>query len=286
MQSIFPDSVDGDLLNLVHLSNGFRMVPQAGLLQVGDVCRAEAKIVSVTNSDVGKTVKVKGTVLRAGKPVIEVTSAFLYRGRFIDYDNTFELVEETDYLVEIKTDADIGVLQAKEWFEWDDATAPLRPGVSLIFKTQSKLTYKDKSTFSAVTVTGAAYIRNQLKQLKKVATVDSDLVQAHGNVVLGYLQRHGQPLGLPTLFDSGGYTLTPLDRPPSFLPLLRTSRTQRFLAILIQFTLTLTFPTMRRYLEPLPTGFGPARRRGGTLRMWLDKVTRSECCRTLLFIFI
>jgi fatty acid synthase subunit alpha, fungi type/fatty acid synthase subunit beta, fungi type len=213
MQAIFPDAVDGDLLQLVHLSNGFRMVPGARVLQVGDVCRAEAKISSVTNNHSGKTVKVKGVVVRNGEPVIEVTSAFLYRGRFTDFANTFELLEETDYAVELKTEAHVGVLQSKEWFHWDDSASPLRAGTSLIFKTQSQLTYKDQDSFSAVTVTGAAYVKNQLKQLTKVATVDSNVEQAHGNVVLSYLKRHGQPLGLPTLFESGGYTLTSTDEP-------------------------------------------------------------------------
>ena len=212
MQAIFPDAVDGDL-ELVHLSNGFRMVPGAHGLQVGDVCRAESKIVSVINSDSGKTVKVKGVVLRDGVPVVEVTSAFLYRGQFTDYINTFELVEETDSVVELGTEAQVGVLLAKEWFQWDDATNPLRPGMSLIFKTQSELQYKDKNMFSTVTVTGAAYFKNQLKQLKKVATVESEVEQEHSNVVLGYLKCHGRPLDQPTLFGGGGYTLTSADHP-------------------------------------------------------------------------
>lgn len=213
MQAIFPDLVDGDLLKLVHLSNGFRMVPGARVLQVGDICRAEARISSVTNSDSGKTVKVKGIIHRNGEPVVEITSAFLYRGRFTDYVNTFELLDETDYVVELNTEAQVGVLQSKEWFHWDDSGSPLYPGTPLIFKTQSQLTYKDKSSFSAVNVTGAAYVKNQLKQLKKVATVDSNVEQAHGNVVLSYLKRHGKPLGLPILFESGGYNLTSTDEP-------------------------------------------------------------------------
>ena len=97
IKSIFPAAIDGDLLKLVHLSNGFRMVEGAKPLQVGDVCNAEAYIVSVTNSDAGKIVKVKGHVYRASKPVIEVVSAFLYRGHFTDYKNTFETTEEPNY---------------------------------------------------------------------------------------------------------------------------------------------------------------------------------------------
>jgi hypothetical protein len=55
MKSIFPTSIDGDLLKLVHLSNGFRMLDGTEPLRV---CNAEACIVSVTNTDAGKVVKV------------------------------------------------------------------------------------------------------------------------------------------------------------------------------------------------------------------------------------
>ena len=85
MKSIFLSVINGDLLKLAHLSNGFRMVEGAGPLQVGDVCRAEARIASVTNTDAGKVVKVKGHVYRKDKPVIRVVSSFFYRGRFTNF---------------------------------------------------------------------------------------------------------------------------------------------------------------------------------------------------------
>lgn len=36
MQTIFPDSVDGDLLKLVHLSNGFKVLNPSRPFKVGD----------------------------------------------------------------------------------------------------------------------------------------------------------------------------------------------------------------------------------------------------------
>ncbi|KAL0957794.1 hypothetical protein HGRIS_001571 [Hohenbuehelia grisea] len=88
MKSIFPSAIDGNFFKLVHLSNGFRMVEGARPLQVGDVCRG---IVSVTNANDGKIVKVQGHVYCDGQPVITVVSTFLYRGRFVDFENTFEI---------------------------------------------------------------------------------------------------------------------------------------------------------------------------------------------------
>lgn len=97
MKAIFPASIDGDLLRLVHLTNGFRLIKGASPLKAGDVCQTEARIASVMNTDAGKVVKVKGHVLRDGQHVIEVVSSFLYHGRFDDFHNTFEVIEEPDY---------------------------------------------------------------------------------------------------------------------------------------------------------------------------------------------
>lgn len=209
MKAIFPESIDGDLLKLVHLSNGFKMSPGAAPLRVGDVCTSEARVVSVVNSDSGKTVKVQGTVFRDGVPAIEVTSAFLYRGRFTDYENTFESTEETEYSVPILTDTVVGVLASKDWFSWDNDAQPLTAGTNLIFKTKSEMRYKDKASFSSVIVTGAAYIRNQIKDLIKVATVELSLSSAQGNPVLEYLKRHGSPLGQDIPLDNSYSLLTP-----------------------------------------------------------------------------
>lgn len=207
MKAIFPDAIDGDLLKLVHLSNGFRMVDGATPLTVGDKCNAEARVVSVVNSDSGKTVKVKGHVMRDGKPVVEVTSAFLYRGRFTDYENTFDIVDEADYEVLLDTDLKVGVLKAKDWFQWDDDSVPLEQGAVLTFKVKSEVHYQDKTTYRKASVQGAAFIRDRTKALVQVATVDYEGGRSIGNPVVEYLKRQGQPTGLPVPLETGGYAL-------------------------------------------------------------------------------
>jgi len=206
MKSIFPSAIDGDLLKLVHLSNGFRMVAGAKPLQAGDVCRAEARIVSVTNANEGKIVKVKGYVCREGAKVIEVVSSFLYRGRFLDFENTFETFEEPDYIVPFTTDADVGVLQSKEWFHWDHSK-PLSAGTSLIFRIHSQVSFKDQNSYRNVSVSGEIFIRNQLKVLIQVGSIKFQQDNSHGNPVLVYLQRHGSAEGIITPLSGDGYDL-------------------------------------------------------------------------------
>jgi fatty acid synthase subunit alpha, fungi type len=207
MKAIFPASIDGDLLKLVHLSNGFRLVQGAAPLKAGDVCQSEARIVSVTNTDAGKAVKVKGSVKRNGEAVIEVTSSFLYRGRFNDFENTFEVSEEPDYVVELVDDASIGVLKSKEWFEWDDETKPLLAGVSLIFRVRSEVTWRNKTCYKSVSVSGDIFVRDQIKRLVKVGTVDFLHDDSRGNPVVEYLRRNGTPQGLTTPLPNDGYTM-------------------------------------------------------------------------------
>lgn len=215
MKAIFPSAIDGDLLKLVHLSNGFKMVPGATPLKAGDVCTSSARVVSVVNSDSGKTVKVLGHVHRAGKPVIEVVSAFLYRGRFTDYENTFESTTDQEFAVPLLTETDIGVLMSKDWFQWDNEATPLTAGTTLIFKNQSELQYKSKTAFSSVVVKGAAYVRNQIKDLIKVATVDCSVADAQGNPVVEFLKRRGSPQGLEVPLDSS-YALVKSSSPIVF----------------------------------------------------------------------
>ncbi len=207
MKAIFPAPADGDLLKLVHLSNGFRLLDGARPLKAGDVCKAEARIIAVINSDAGKTVKVKGFVTRGDERVIEVVSSFLYRGRFDDYENTFEILEEPEYLVEIPSDAAVGVLQSKEWFEWDDETKPLLAGTNLVFRVRSEVTYRNKTCYKSVSVSGEVFVRDQIKRLVKVGSVDFLQDDSRGNPVVAYLQRHGKPQGLVSPLPSDGYTI-------------------------------------------------------------------------------
>ena len=181
MKSIFPAAIDSDLLKLVQLSNGFRMVDGARPLAVDDVCKAEARIISVVNASEGKIVKVKGFVYRQGQHIIEVVSSFLYRGRFSDYENTFDTTEEPDYVVPLESDADVGILQSKEWFGWENESSPPPAGTSLIFRIQSQVSFKDRTAYRNVSVSGDIFIRNQLKVLVKLGSVDFQHDNSQGN---------------------------------------------------------------------------------------------------------
>ena len=80
--------------------------------------------------DAGKAVQVKGRVFRDSKLTIEVSSSFLYRDHFSNFENTFETVDEPDYVIELPDAATIGVIESKEWLAWEDDSQPIKAGIT------------------------------------------------------------------------------------------------------------------------------------------------------------
>lgn len=210
-----PSAIDGELLKLVHLLNGFWIVDGAKPLQARDVCQAEAHIVFVTNANKGKIIKVKGYVCCEGVKVIEVVSSFLYHGHFLNFENTFKMFEECDYIMPFTTNVDVGVMQSKEWFHWDHSK-PLSAGTSLIFCIHFQVSFKDQNSYQNVSVSGEIFIQNQLKVLIQIRSIKFQQDNSHGNPILAYLQHHGSAEGVITPLSGDGYDLVKNEESTSF----------------------------------------------------------------------
>ncbi|RDW77183.1 fatty acid synthase-like protein subunit beta [Coleophoma cylindrospora] len=198
---IFPRTIDGDLLKLVHLSNGFRMLPGAEPLRKGDEVETTAQINAVINQDSGKMVEVCGTITREGKPVMEVTSQFLYRGAYTDFENTFQRKNETPMQIHLVTSKDVAVLRSKEWFSLDEPDHELL-GQTLIFRLQSLVRFKNKTVFSSVETRGQVLLELPTKEIIQVASVEYEAGVSHGNPVVDYLERHGSSIEQPINFEN------------------------------------------------------------------------------------
>jgi fatty acid synthase subunit beta len=215
---IFPRVIDGDLLRLVHLSNGFRMIPGAQPLKKGDVLDTTAQINAVINQDSGKMVEVCGTITRDGQPVMEVTSQFLYRGEYNDFENTFQRKNETPMQLHLATPKDVAILQSKEWFNLENPDVDLL-GATLTFRLQSFVRFKNKTVFSNVQTMGEALLELPSKEIIQVASVDYEAGDSHGNPVTDYLQRNGSAIDQPINFENAiplnGKTALTLKAPAS-----------------------------------------------------------------------
>lgn len=196
---IFPRTIDGDLLKLVHLSNGFKMVPGAQPLKVGDVIDTTAQINAVINQESGKMVEVCGTINRDGEPIMHVTSQFLYRGAYSDFENTFQRKDEVPMRVHLANSRDVAILRSKEWFHMDEADIELL-GQTLTFRLQSLIHFKNKTVFSNVQTIGQVLLELPTKEVIQVASVDYEAGASHGNPVIDYLQRNGTSIEQPVYF--------------------------------------------------------------------------------------
>lgn len=198
---IFPRTIDGDLLKLVHLSNGFRMLPGAEPLKKGDVVETNAQINAVINQDSGKMVEVCGTITRDGLPVMEVTSQFLYRGAYTDFENTFQRKSEKPMQIHLATSKDVAVLRSKEWFSLDEPGQELL-GQTLTFRLQTLVRFKNKTVFSSVETRGQVLLELPSKEIIQVASVEYEAGVSHGNPVIDYLERHGSSIEQPVNFEN------------------------------------------------------------------------------------
>ena len=198
---IFPRSINGDLLKLVHLSNGIRMVPGASPLKKGDVLDASAQINAVINQDSGKMVEVCGTLKRNGKPVMVVTSQFLYRGAYTDYENTFQRKDEIPMQVHLGSSKDVAVLRSKEWFNIDEPDIELH-NQTLTFRLQTLVHFKNKTVFKSVETIGEVLLELPSKEVIQIASVDYQSGVSHGNPVVDYLKRHGSSIEQPVNFEN------------------------------------------------------------------------------------
>ena len=198
---IFPRVIDGDLLKLVHLSNSFRMLPGAEPLKKGDVVSSTAQINAVINQDSGKMVEVLGTLKRKGEPFMEVTSQFLYRGTYTDYENTFQQKHETPMQVHLATSQDVAILKSKEWFVLEDENYDIL-GQTLIFRLQSLMRFKNKKVFSSVETIGQVLLVLPSREIIQLASVEYEAGDSQGNPVVDYLQRHGKSIEQPVNFEN------------------------------------------------------------------------------------
>ncbi|KAJ5930772.1 hypothetical protein N7466_006265 [Penicillium verhagenii] len=215
---IFPRTIDGDLLKLVHLSNGFKMVPGAEPLKVGDVLDTTAQINAVINQESGKMVEVCGTIKRDGEAIMHVTSQFLYRGAYSDFENTFQRKDEVPMQVHLATSRDVAILRSKEWFRMDESEIELL-GQTLTFRLQSLIRFKNQTVFSNVQTIGQVLLELPTKEVIQVASVDYEAGTSHGNPVIDYLQRNGTSIEQPVYFENpiplSGKTLLELRAPAS-----------------------------------------------------------------------
>ena len=194
MKAIFTRSINGNFLDLVHLSNRFKVLDDSAPLRASDHVESSAKIMSIMNESPGRVVKVLATIYREGIPVLELESEFLFRGKYVDFDVCFQKQTVPHMKLLLDTPAKVAILRAKDWILDLDSTFSLL-GKNLIFDIQSIARYSSASRLRSVEVNGFVLAEDIATRSKRVvATVFYKAECPSENVVMEYLQRHGTPV--------------------------------------------------------------------------------------------
>jgi fatty acid synthase subunit beta len=134
---------------------------------------------------------------------MEVTSQFLYRGTYTDYENTFQRKVETPIQVHLATTKDVAVLRSKQWFSVDELPRDIELlGQTLTFRLQSLVRFKNKNVFSSIETRGQVLLELPTKEVIQVASVDYETGESHGNPVIDYLERNGKTIDQPINFEN------------------------------------------------------------------------------------
>lgn len=202
MKLVFHKRIDGDLLKLVHLLNLFRV--KSLPFKIGETAGCKSEVTSVINRPTGKEVKVVGTLFRVnpdgteGEAVMEVESAFFYRGIYLDFENTFEKTVQTPVKVELKLPKDVAVLRLKQWADLQDVELL---GETLTFECETETEFKNESVFLHVRTKGRILLELPTKEIRQVGTVDYSAAELFGNPVTDYLRRNGTSVEETKLFE-------------------------------------------------------------------------------------
>jgi fatty acid synthase subunit beta len=146
-------------------------------------------------------VEVCGTITRDGEPVMEVTSQFLYRGAYDDFENTFQRKNEKLMQLNLATSKDVAILRSKEWFNFEEPDIDLL-NKTLMFKLETYLKYKNKTAFSQIETIGEVLLELPTKEVITIASVNYQSGTAFGNPVLDYLERNGSAIDQPLHFEN------------------------------------------------------------------------------------
>ncbi|KAI0141938.1 fatty acid synthase [Pestalotiopsis sp. NC0098] len=196
-KALLQDPIQGDVLNLVHLSNAYTANGNEKPLQMGEEIATRAFVSSITIEDSGKIVEVACELRRGshGPLVLTVHSRFLFRGSYDDFSATFARKVEAPYELQMSSEADIGVLASKKWFLLDDNSKldyMNLTDLTLEFHLQTFTRWDTKSTYKSVDTSGKVFVKSEAGELTRVGFVKHHAGESRNNAVLSYLSRRGR----------------------------------------------------------------------------------------------
>ncbi|KAI1171725.1 enoyl reductase domain of FAS1 [Nemania sp. FL0916] len=201
---LLPD-LQVDLLRLVHRSIDIAYLPGESPLRVGHVIKAKSFVRSVQIEPSGKSVIVEAQLMRSGHHVVTITSEFFIKGKFTDYETTFQQREDPSVEIKVETDEDEAILLDREWLSLADKPKTLK-GLNLVFQTTTRVTFRGPGRYASIRTEGKVYHQLWNKSRVAIGTVFFEAVNCQGNPVTEFLQRKGKLIDAKIPLKHPGWT--------------------------------------------------------------------------------
>jgi fatty acid synthase subunit beta len=162
----------------------------------------------VINEENGKSVRVRARCYnRHRQPLLEITSEFFVRGRFNDFQNTFEHRDWPLYEFKIQSKRELEVLKVKPWIVWK--TNSPNVGDLLLFRLHSYTEFKSHNEYSTLKIEGTIERVLQNHQIQLVGHVAATFHNTKSNPIEAFLKRWAKETTEYVYFEEGGFSLLP-----------------------------------------------------------------------------
>lgn len=213
VSSLFFDSLNGNLFELVHLSNEFTLVSEKSKVEnvlAPGLISSVGEVTSIENGPTGKTVTVQVVVSRPDDPsvgAVIVISKFFYRGAYTDHNCTFKR-SQTDLWVTLASNEDIAIFKSKKWIRLDSHVAnQISVGQKFRFRISSLEEGLSAPRLAAVSVFGDVLMTTDAdSEDVRVGSIQLEVDDVNNNEVEDYLKKHGDKNGI-SFFESSGYRM-------------------------------------------------------------------------------
>ncbi|KAJ2324154.1 hypothetical protein GGH92_010746, partial [Coemansia sp. RSA 2673] len=171
---VLSSTVLGDgALSTVHLYNKMALVDGTTPLMVGDKISSSLHVGEIVNTASGKRLTIVGILSRSGQAVAHIETAFLCRNFAVCIDKAFKRASQQWFTIQLATESDVAVLEAKEWFAYcETGSARLSPGSQVEFCLDSVYHFQSKAVYSSISTTGRAFTTTRSGRLVHIANID------------------------------------------------------------------------------------------------------------------
>ena len=141
-QALFVDDLDLDIHLSFHLTMDYEIINPVQL-KVGQMVHTDSIVNSVTIIPSGTVIEFISNVYVDQVEYVKVTSTFLYRGKYNNFDKMYSNHEEPDYIIKVTDNNVLDVLKTRKYLKF---TEKINVGDELLFKLKTKKYYSGFDT--------------------------------------------------------------------------------------------------------------------------------------------